>query len=66
MVTTTIENHREQTIQIRQCGEPTQEARQIYIKLKYNQTPLPRKKFVWHTGEILKNEKADCQFVMDE
>jgi len=27
--------------------------------------PLPRKKSVWHTGEILKNQKADCQIVMD-
>jgi hypothetical protein len=65
MVTTTIENDKEQTIQIRQCSEPTQDVRQIYIKLKYHQIPLPRKKSVWHTGEILKNEKSVCQIVMD-
>ena len=65
MVTTTIENHKDQTIQIKQCSEPTQEVRQIYIKLKYHQIPLPRKKSVWHTGEIFKNEKSDCQIVMD-
>jgi len=65
MVTTTIENNKDQTIQIRQCSEPTQDVRQIYIKLKYHQIPLPRKKSVWHTGKILKNEKSDCQIVMD-
>jgi len=65
MVTTTIENNNNQTIQIRQCSEPTQNVKQIYIALKYHQIPLPRKKSVWHTGEILKNEKSDCQIVMD-
>jgi len=65
MVTTTIENDKDQTIQIRQCSEPTQDVRQIYIALKYHQIPLPRKKSVWHTGAILKNEKSDCQIVMD-
>jgi hypothetical protein len=65
MVTTTIENDKGQTIQIRQCSEPTQNVRQVYNALNYNQIPLPRKKSVWHTGEILKNEKSDCQIVMD-
>ena len=65
MVTTTIENNKEQTIQIRQCSEPTQDVRQICIKLKYHQIPLPRKKSVWHTGEISKNEKSHCHIVMD-
>ncbi|HZL09253.1 MAG TPA: IS1634 family transposase [Prolixibacteraceae bacterium] len=65
MVTTTVENSRGDTIQIRQCSEPTEDVRQIYIKLKYQQIPLPRKKSVWHTGEILKNQKSDCQIVMD-
>jgi len=66
MVTTTIENHKGQTIQIRQCSEPTQDVSQIYIALKYHQIPLPRKKSVWHTGEILKKENSDCQIVMDD
>jgi len=54
MVTTTVENTKGDTIQIRQCSEPTEEVRQIYNKLKYPEIPLPRKKSVWHTGEILK------------
>jgi len=65
MVTTTLENTKGDTIQIRQCSEPTEGVRLICSKLKYHEIPLPRKKSVWHTGEILKNQKADCQFVMD-
>jgi len=65
MVTTTVENSKGDTIQIRQCSEPTEEVRQICSKLKYHEIPLPRKKSVWHTGEIQKNEKSDCQIVMD-
>jgi transposase len=64
MVTTTIENNNNQTIKIRQCSEPTDDVRQIYIQLKYHQIPLPRKKSVWHTGKIFKNEKSDSQIVM--
>ncbi|HAQ19753.1 MAG TPA: transposase [Prolixibacteraceae bacterium] len=65
MVTTTIENTKGDTIQIRQCSEPTVEVQLICNKLKYRQIPLPRKKSVWHTGEILKNENPQCQIVMD-
>jgi transposase len=65
MVTTTVENIKEQIIQIRQCSEPTEDVQLICSKLKYHEIPLPRKKSVWHTGEILKNQKSDCQFVMD-
>jgi len=43
MVTTTIENNKNQTIQIRQCSKPTDDVRQIYIQLKYHQIPLPQK-----------------------
>ena len=65
MVTTTVENLKEDTIQIRQCSEPTQEVSLICSKLKYNEIPLPRKKSVWHTGKISKNENTGCQIVMD-
>ena len=65
MVTTTVENIKGDTIQIRQCSEPTEEVRLIYSKLKYSEIPLPRKKSVWHTGKILKNENTGCQIVMD-
>ena len=65
MVTTTVENFKADTIQIRQCSEPTDDVRQICFKLKYQQIPLPRKKSVWHTDDSLKNQKSDCQIVMD-
>jgi len=65
MVTTTVENNNNQTMQIRQCSELTDDVWQIYIELKYHQIPLPRKKSLWHTGKIFKNEKSDCQIVMD-
>jgi transposase len=64
-VTTTVENKKDETIQIRQCSEPTEKAEEIYYKLKYTSTPFPRKKSVWHTGVIFKNEKIDYQLVMD-
>lgn len=64
-VTTTVENKKGDTIQIRQCSEPTEQVKQICDKLKYSSTPLPRKKSVWHTGEILKIAEQDYQHVMD-
>ncbi len=54
MVTITVENSKGDTIQIRQCSEPTQDVQLICSKLKYRQIPMPRKKYVWDTGEILR------------
>ena len=65
MVTTTIENTKGDTIQIRQCSEPTQAVQLICNRLKYRQNPMPRKKSVWHTGETCENQKSDCQIVRD-
>lgn len=65
MVTTTIESTKGDIIQIRQCSEPTHDVQLICSKLKYRQIPMPRKKYVWHTDEILKNQKSDYQIVMD-
>jgi len=64
-VTTTLENIKAETIQIRQCSEPSGQVKEICTKLKYSSIPFPRKKSVWHTGEIRKIEKAENQFVMD-
>lgn len=64
-VTTTVENKKGDTIQIRQCSEPTDQVKQICDKLKYDPIPIPRKKSVWHTGEFSKNPKPDYQYVMD-
>jgi Transposase DDE domain len=64
-VTTTLENIKGETIQIRQCSEPSIQVKEICSKLKYNTILLARKKSVWHTDEILKNVKSDNQIVMD-
>ena len=64
-VTTTLENIKGETIQIRQCSEPSIQVKEICSKLKYNTIPLASKKSVWHTDEILKNVKSDNQIVMD-
>jgi transposase len=65
LVTTTIENTKGDTIQIRQCSEPTQKVQLIGIKLKYQPIPMPRKKSVWHTGQSFKNTNSVYQHVMD-
>ncbi len=65
-VTTTVKNSKNETIQIRQCSEPSEQVKQIYFKLKYNHVPLIRKKSVWHTDDKLKNTKSNYQYVMDE
>jgi len=64
-VTTTIENDKGETIQIRQCSEPTEQVKKICDKLKYNLIPFSRKKSVWHPDEYLKNPKPDYQLVTD-
>jgi transposase len=63
IVTTTVETPKGETIQIRQCSEPSTQVKELYEKLHYKNIPLPRKKSVWHTGAIFKNEKIDCQLV---
>jgi transposase len=65
IVTTTVETPIGETIQIKQCSEPSSQVKELYEKLHYKTIPIPRKKSVWHTGVILKNEKTDCQLVMD-
>lgn len=64
-VTTTVENNKGATIQIRQCSEPAKKVEEIYSKLKYTSTPLPRKKSVWHTGEIAKIVNPHHQYITD-
>jgi hypothetical protein len=54
-VTTSIVNTKDETISIRQCTEPTKEARNIYDLLKYKYAPFTRKKSVVPPAEFLKN-----------
>ena len=64
-VTTTVENDKGETIQIRQCSEPSEKVIQICHALKYASIPFTRKKSVWHTEGNLKNPKPDYQSVTD-
>ena len=65
VVTTTVDTPKGEVIKIRQCSEPTPQVNEIYEKLRYKKNPLPSKKSVWHTSMVLKNEKTQCQLVMD-
>jgi hypothetical protein len=65
-VATTVENDKGETIQLRQCKEPSEKVRQIYYLLKYSSIPFPGEKSVWHTEENFKNPKPDYQPVTDE
>lgn len=40
MLTTNVENNKDDTIQIRQCNEQTQEVGKIYNMLKHQARPL--------------------------
>jgi len=55
-VTTSVENINQQIISIRQCTEPSKDAKEIYDKLKYKYQPFTRKKSVVPPAEFFKNE----------
>lgn len=65
IVTSTVETPMGGIIQIKQCSEPSSQAKELYKKLHYKTIPLPRKKSVWHTDTFFKNKKTDRQLVMD-
>jgi len=52
IVTTTLQNEYIQQIAIRQCSEPTEQAKEIYTALHYKQQPFTRKKSVVPPPEI--------------
>lgn len=56
IVTTTMQNQYEQHIVIRQCSEPTEQAKAIYEALNYKLQPFTRKKSVVPPPEIKKIE----------
>ena len=64
-VTSTIENIKGETIQIRQVSEPNEKTNDIYEKLKYKPIPFHRKKSVWTPINVQKNENIHNQIVMD-
>lgn len=62
-VTTTMENDKNQTIEIRQCSEPNEKVKEIYQKLNYKSIPFQRRKSVWHTDTHIKNTNAEYQIL---
>ena len=53
-VSTSVENIEDKVITIRQCTEPTKNAKQIYDLLNYKSAPFYRKKSVVPPAEIFK------------
>jgi molybdopterin converting factor small subunit len=58
-VTTTVQNAREQWINIRKCSEPEDKAIRIYDALRYKYAPFIRKKSVVPKPTIKKNEVVE-------
>ena len=65
VVTTTMENDCQQQIAIRQCSEPSQQVKEIYLALEYKVKPFSRKKSVVPLTETLKNEVVENHIVPD-
>ena len=59
IVTTTMQNDRNETICIRKCSEPTESVQAIYEALKFKPTPFTRKKSVVPPAEIKKSQSLD-------
>src|ERR1035438_10546236 len=59
IVTTTMQNDRNETICIRKCSEPIENVQAIYQALKYKPKPFTRKKFVVPPAEIKKSKSSD-------
>lgn len=58
-VTTTVQNVREQWINIECCSEPEEKAKRIYDALNYKYAPFIRKKSVVPKPPFLKNEPVE-------
>jgi predicted Rossmann-fold nucleotide-binding protein len=54
IVTTCVENDKNQMIRIRKCSEPTEKIKRIYDALEYKYAPFVRKKSVVNKNESLK------------
>jgi hypothetical protein len=59
VVTTCVENDKNQLIRIRKCSEPTDKVKLIYNALGYKQAPFVRKKSVVNKYEFYKKETVD-------
>ena len=59
LVTTTMQNNRNETVCIRKCSEPIEKVQQIYKALNYKPMPFTRKKSVVPPAEIKKSQSTD-------
>jgi len=59
VVTTCVENDKNQLIRIRKCSEPNEKVKLIYDALGYKYAPFFRKKSVVNKTELLKTETVD-------
>jgi hypothetical protein len=59
VVTTCLENDKNQIIRIRKCSEPKEKVKLIYDALGYKCAPFIRKKSVVNKSELFKNENGD-------
>lgn len=57
-ITTSLVNNWQQTIAVRQCGEPTSDVKAIYDILKYKYASFTRKKSVVPPPEFQKNDSS--------
>lgn len=64
IVTTTMENNRNDLIVIRQCSEPSQKVMEIYHNLGFKPQPFSRKKFVVPKTEIPPAQSFDNQLAL--
>jgi len=59
VVTTCVENDKNQIIRIRKCSKPTEKVKLIYDALQYKYAPFVRKKSVVNKNKLLENERVD-------
>lgn len=64
-VTTSVVNIKDETINIRQCTEPSQRVKQIYQTLNYKTAPFVRKKSVVLPDVNFKNSIPESLIIMD-
>ncbi|GHT64346.1 hypothetical protein AGMMS50239_21880 [Bacteroidia bacterium] len=64
VVTTCVENDKNQIVRIRRCSEPKEKVMLIYQALSYRQAPFVRKKSVVPKSENLKNNTTESVRIM--
>jgi len=65
IVTTSFQDDKGDIISIRQCSEPTADAKYIFDTLKFKSKLFHKRKSVWHTEELLKSNIITNQLITD-